>query len=364
MTYQSVQYSVPSLPRQTNIGAVYNFANITVDADGEATAVIFVAPITGSIQKVRFRTNTVTTGGDLDIRVEIVSAGEPTGTLWATNTNIVRTMLSTDDDTEFEVTLTASASVTAGDKVALVVTRPGGSSFAGVLSASTGNGSWGFPTGLSKTASYSVSGNMPHIRPVWTTIGQFQIFGISTYSDISTNTSLSTSTTPDIAGNVFSLPFDFKISHVWAFVDYDGEIELQVLDSDGVTVLASATNPATQPPTTSITLNVLPLSSELALSADTDYRIVVNPTTTTASQLRLLGFTDSASRTAELGFNNTYYTSAKDPADITDWTDDTTFVAWAGVLVSAIDIPAGGGGDPIGNGVVGMQSIGTGVITG
>ena len=98
-----------------------------VDADTEKYACIIPAPKTGTVSKVYVVAETINTapGAAYDVRVETVSAGEPSGTLWDTNTNGALTIGASDDDKWLEVTLTAGASVTRGtDKLAIVLVPP------------------------------------------------------------------------------------------------------------------------------------------------------------------------------------------------------------------------------------------------
>lgn len=355
MTFQKLgqALSFPKIP-QTSGGLASTYgvaAAVTVDADGEALAVIFKSTVTENITKIKFRTGSVTTGGDLDIRVETVSGGEPTGTLWATTTNIVHAVGSGDDNVEIEVTLTSAASVTAGDLVALVVTRPVGSAFVGSLVTTTGAGLYGFPTSLAKTATYNANQNASIIRPYFNTSGYINILGVNNFYDGATTESVSTSTTPDVVGNVINLPYDFRVSHLWAAADFDGACDILLIDSDGSTTLGSVSNPATQPNLASASLNIIPLTTPVDCDANTDYRVVLNPTTATGSALKTLIFGSSADRLAQDGMEFVKYTSAKDPTGSGSYTNDLTKVALVGIFVSHVDIPAGGGGlagNPVG----------------
>jgi len=103
-----------------------NFQTITLDAADEQGGCIFRAPSTGSITILWWRTGTVTTGATVDVRLETVSAttGLPTGTLAGTNTNASVVIAATDDDKLFKTTLTAAASVTKDDVLAIVIANP------------------------------------------------------------------------------------------------------------------------------------------------------------------------------------------------------------------------------------------------
>ena len=106
-------------------------ANILLDAADEACAQGFIAPKTGNIDRIKFRTNTVTTGCSLQCALEAAAAatGMPafTQALLGTNTNVNLTVNNSDDNVWLEATLTAAAAVTADDLFNLVLRNPNSS---------------------------------------------------------------------------------------------------------------------------------------------------------------------------------------------------------------------------------------------
>lgn len=97
-----------------NVAAGCANSDLIMDASGEAVAYIFQAPKTGTIAAVIPRIDAVVgTPPDLLCTIETVgTTGLPTGTLWATDTSASHTAVAS---TSPEITLTAAASVTAGD---------------------------------------------------------------------------------------------------------------------------------------------------------------------------------------------------------------------------------------------------------
>ena len=91
----------------------------TLDAAGEYLAIVHQAREAMTVSHVGFRTSTCTGSPKLDVRIETVdpATGDPTGTLWAANTNIVTATLVTN--TFALHALTASASIAAGEFFAL-----------------------------------------------------------------------------------------------------------------------------------------------------------------------------------------------------------------------------------------------------
>jgi hypothetical protein len=151
-------------------------SSVTLDAADEKATVVMLAPKAGDISKLWFRLNTVGTGGPTSVsgRVETVSTtnGNPSGTLWATNTSGTVSVAATDDNVWMSVTLTAAATVALDDPIALVITNPGTQS----IQLVTGVG--GAVTASSSSVEYSV----PYTTSYGTKTSTMTAIGIE-YSD-------------------------------------------------------------------------------------------------------------------------------------------------------------------------------------
>lgn len=104
----------------------------TLNAVNQQAALIFYCPATGSLTDFTVRTQTVSvTSGPLnfDFRVESVSNGRPSGSLFGTNTNVAVSVATTDDNVWKTATLTSAASVNKGDLIALVIKSPSSGTF-------------------------------------------------------------------------------------------------------------------------------------------------------------------------------------------------------------------------------------------
>ena len=103
-------------------------ARTTIDGAGEYFAVIFCAQEDMAISHVYFRPHAVAGSPTCEIRIETVdsSTGFSTGTLWATDTNIVTGTLDTTGATH---ALTASASISRGQWFAVKFLYNSGTSF-------------------------------------------------------------------------------------------------------------------------------------------------------------------------------------------------------------------------------------------
>lgn len=99
---------------------------ITLDSTSDQMAWVGEAQFTDTLTKVYFRTGTVTTGADVDVRIETVTNGRPSGSLWDTDTNIVVTVADGDDNVWKTATLTAPASLTIGAQFAIVIASSAG----------------------------------------------------------------------------------------------------------------------------------------------------------------------------------------------------------------------------------------------
>lgn len=92
-----------------------------LDSTTDKAAWVGRSPVTDTITKIYFRTAIVTVGTGMDVRIETVTNGRPSGTLWAANTNVVVTVADSDDNVWKTATLTAAASVNKGDEFAIVL---------------------------------------------------------------------------------------------------------------------------------------------------------------------------------------------------------------------------------------------------
>jgi hypothetical protein len=255
-----------------------------IDAASEKYAGIFQAPLTGNITKIYFMTSTVTTGATVDVRLETVDAtnGDPTGTLVATNTNAAVVVDAADDNVKKTATLTAAAAVTAGSIYAVVVVNP---------AASFGN---------MVIASHQVSaiaGNFPYsdlFTTIWTKSARYLAAAVeydtTAKYNIGTglitqcaNTTITNATTPDEVGIIFQSPVPITLYGVRWFqsgaIAASGSTDIVLYDSDGSSVLRSATLDSDIGLRASSASVAVMFPTEVLLSAATNYRLVLKPTT-------------------------------------------------------------------------------------
>lgn len=318
--------------------ATQSASNITLNAQDEKAAAILQASKSATISVVLFRTSTVTTGSDIDVRIETVSAtdGNPTGTLWGTNTNVVVTVADTDDNVWKTATLTAGAVVAQGDLFAVVLHAT--SAAPNLLI----NGLTEFDAGLPYTTSQDAA--------VWTKRGEVLVmvikFSDNTYQSIhyfglapqANGISFNSGSNPDEIGNKITLPFPCRVVGFWAWCSINENATVLLYDSSS-NVLTSRLFDANQT-TEGVDDSIIGFFPDaITLTANTVYRLTFRPETTTNIVLDESRFPDADSM-GELPFGANIIRT--DRTDAGAWTDTTTMRILMGLLVDQLDDGAGG----------------------
>lgn len=221
---------IPNIPKTTLVNfeypsseystAVYTaLTAITLASDKFAT--VFQAPTTGTVTGCSFKTGTITTGATLDVRLETVDllSGNPTGTLAGTNTNASLIMASTDDNLILSVTFTASASVTQGQFLAIVVvnnpTTPGNFAVRGITS---GNSKM-LPYGLRQTGGVwtknanVMAGLLNYNGTFFKQEAMMPMSGTAPSAQTYNSGSLT-----NFHGNKFTAPAKFRVTGAWFYM--------------------------------------------------------------------------------------------------------------------------------------------------
>lgn len=324
------------LPQQLGLVA---YTGVTLSASGSKVAFMFRAPKTGTIDRVFFKTTTLTTPTDTDIRLETVDAttGDPTGTLFATNSNIVIASGSMTANAFIEATLTAGAPVTKGDILAVVIAPSGTPNMTfSRLAVPTG---FGQPYSASYAGSWTKSinafpgairysdGSYPHTPGVW------PVSALSTVGITSTGT-------PDEIGNLINLPFKCRASGLLIDTNSGGAgstIVARIYDAADA-VLASKTLTMTQLSGAGIVMATL--DAAVTLEAATDYRIAVEATTTTNRTFKYVDAPNSSVAEALPLGNKLTYTARTNAGA---WSQTANRRLGIGLIVDQLDDGAGGG---------------------
>jgi hypothetical protein len=233
----------PELLRYPNWGnyenGTWGTSSVLLDASGEYLGNVFSAPKSGSITKIHFGVSAVSASGDVDVRVETVddTDGLNSGTLWATDTNKKITVSSTGMQT---ATLTASASVTAGDMIAVVCVADATST--PNINATTFSGTkTGFPYRVLSIGSPQKSDFFSAI--IWIEYSDGTQPNIPWVRKFTSSSSSALMTADRRYGIRFQLPFDAVISGWWTQNDYSDNANntVEIYGADGVTVEKTAT---------------------------------------------------------------------------------------------------------------------------
>jgi hypothetical protein len=344
---------VPSAP----LGglAALGLGNAVFSGADNGIATVFQVPKTGNIRKIHWATANVTTGATVDVRLETVntSDGFPSGTLVDTNTNASQVIANGDDSVFFTSTLTADAAVTAGEIIAFVVLNPTVSPGAMVLAGTAQGADGNFPYGLTKNTTWAKTAILLQFGVEYDDATLVPIPGIIPAATAVTNTNLSTSLTPDVAGWLFEAPVSMRVVGGWFYADRDGDVDLRLVSTAynqgaGTGILAqSGTIDADMRRDAAGRITLAYFTSSYDVVAGTSYRLIVESTTTTTSVI----YDWNATSLLALGGwpLGGCFTTAKDPTANGDWTNynsGTFRRPLMGLVVSAVDsgVSSGGGG--------------------
>lgn len=330
---------IPPLPTGISGAPSFNTSQFEISSATDDTAFLFTYPQTGTVTKVAFRTATVTTGATLDVRLETLSSatGDHSGTLQGTNTNASQVVANTDDNTWFEVTLTAGASVTIGEHGALVLDVLSGTP-SGLQISCLQDSTMEFPASVENDGTPASLNYMPVMALYYDGVGWVHTDGILPISAITTTTFNNTST-PDIRGNRASFIFDVEVAGFWLWYDADGDVVVRIYGSDGVTVIAEQSIPATYVRSgSSANLYRMYFNTRVTLAKNTDYYIVVKPSSATNCSVFSFSISSTDYAAASFGGENCAMATAKTPTGTGDWTITTTQQVLIGLLVTGFDV--------------------------
>lgn len=337
MALQTIKGGIflPSPPPDVD-GTAPSLVSMLLDAAGEKAAFIVLAPKTGTISKVIFRTGTVTTSGDADVRLETVSAanGDPTGTLFGTDTNVTVTLNASA--TFFTATLTAGAAVTKGDLFAVVIANTTGN----YNIVRSNNDELDFPYTDLFTTVWTKDDKQPVVAFEYSDASYEPIHGVlGVFSPVTTT--FNSSSSPDERGTFFQLPFPVRVTGAWVWLDLDFDATIKLYDSDGSTVLLSRTLDPQEAFGAAPGLHFFSFSSTAVLNANTNYRITVVPTTTSSIAVYHFDVPTVASLDAMQLGQNWHLTTRTDAGA---WTQTTTARPYMGIIADQFDAGGAAGG--------------------
>jgi hypothetical protein len=333
---------------------------ITFDSATDRLTWVGRAPIADSLETIYLRTVTVTTGCTVSVRIETVTNGRPSGSLWGANTSASVVIADADDNTWKTAALTAAASLAAGDEFAIVV----------VVTAGTPNLQFAAPPG--NLATYASLAHYPLTLQdagggAWAssgagfewivefaTAGVLPLVGLNPTSGAGTISSFNSGTSPDERALKFQVPFKCRVAgfRVAMFnIAAGGDFTYSLWDATGDTdaeALAQAS-----------------IDGDFAISAtqdgyvdlwfDTPVSLSINTTyyagvrADTANSIALAEFVNSTVADAMLGFlgvnAQTYLsTRAWTAGTAGAWSDTTTALPLIYLIIDQLDDGAGSGG--------------------
>jgi hypothetical protein len=306
----------------------------------------------GNIRNIHFRTNTVTTGATVDCRIETVdTSGQPSGTLWATNTNISQVIADADDNVLFRTAnLTASATVAIGDIIAIVIETPSGNLNIARPMAVVGSRGFPYPGGPLNTNKVDLSGGQFAIEYDDGIIEMAPYTVAGCFSP--TTVSVSTATNPDEVSNLFTCPMSCRCVGWWAALALSASItyRISLYQSGNNTPLATSTMDSDY--TTSAAIRTYmnawdDITNGITLSAATDYRIAfcalsgTNTSTFRNTVERNGVFRSLGLPGIQASVRNRSGTTDPDSAA---WTETSTQMYQIGILLDQVDNGAGAGG--------------------
>jgi len=315
-------------------------AGDTIDGSGKYTALVLQAREAMSISHINFKLQSAVGSPTADLRVETVSGGAPSGSLWAASTNVVTGALSASPTT---VALGAPATIAKGDLFAIKALYNSGTSFA--LSVTSGfSGVLGLPyrvTNVTGSAVKSVlSGGMT--MALGSSLSSFyEVPGLFPALSIAQNAFNNTSSAK--RGVRFQVPFKCVAAGFrYVSASATGAFIARIEDVSGAELSGSSTSFGgdSHVATAASQFSFAFFDNDVELLPGVTYRLVIEPSSSTNCSLYTVTLPSSDLRSAWPGgssWNYSTYTAGG------GWDDTVTNqVPLLDLLISAIDYSTGG----------------------
>jgi hypothetical protein len=343
--------TVPQFDFPGSLATPQSAGSQVISASGHVCAFLCQATVSGTIDSIKFRTGIVATGDIVRVSFQAVdmTTGNPTGTVQQFRDV---TILSTDDNISVTTGLITSdgtnggtkRTVTQGDFFFVCFSFP--SYVSGNMQLSNFNGSvssnvyMAFFNGTTWTKTANTAGNLVLS---YSTLGLIPSYAGPVHFNAIGNTNFSTTSTPDERGVKFRLPVGLRVVGVAVRLEYLNPGEIVLYDSNGTSVMASIAFDPDVRALTAIRTQIYYFNATVELLADTDYRLVVKPTTSSNVNLGHVTFFNAADRAGTQFGTNWCLTSRTDGGS---WSDDTTQIPGLWLICNGID--AGSSGVSIG----------------
>lgn len=308
----------------------------TLDAAGEYQALIFCARQAMTISHVGWRCGAATDSPTADTRVETVDTdGNPSGTLWATDTNLVSGALTAN--TFALHALTASASITAGQMVCIKIGYNSGTSFVvqrvNNMHVSVGS----VPYTITNTSGSVVKSLPPGALIIALGSSTTAFYDVTSLFPADSFTASAFNNTNSAArGLRFQVPFKCRCVGLRAWLsNSSGDFNIFLADDAGSELSSSSTafdgnhNVASANGTQNIYFD-----SPVTLSPSTWYRAAVEPSSATNTTVGFLTLPSADYRSGMPGGTNHHYTTLASGS----WTDSaTSSVPLLDILLDQLD---------------------------
>jgi hypothetical protein len=332
------------------MAGIFSSGSLTIDASAEKVALVFPVPYTGNIRYIDFNLSTVTTG---DTLYGVITTVDTSGNCTTTGYGGMSTgtvAIANGATGAHQIQLASDASATKGDIVCAVI---GFDSFVAgnmvVRMLQSANGTRvGLPYVNHFTASWSKQSGVYGCIGIGYSDGSYHYIANTAPANngdpLTYNGSYSSSSTPDEKALKFKFAVGVSVKGV--LIDMvgpassAGAYEVKLYDSDGTAVLS----------TTTITgilgsgatgWTQVHFSDSFTLTADTYYRVSVEPTTANALTVAVWKSSAAAQMDQISGGQNFHYSSRSDDGS---WTDDTTGRPAISLIVDQIHDGSGGAG--------------------
>jgi hypothetical protein len=322
--------------------SISNGGSQQLNATSTRAAHVFKSRFSGTIAKLGIRIATATTAQTMRLGLYTVSAtdGNSTGTLVGSSNYATFTPASA---TNFELTLPASAAVTAETWYAIVVEWD---STTGDINFNAAGGSWDLFTNVyyhrftsGAWASKVIGGPIQ----VWAVLDD------GTYADVygypatlyATHTANLNTAVNDEWASKITVPYTCRVSGIWANIGTAAGADFEAILYNGTTALATRAVDGDQPASTSVAYRLFEFASPQTLAAGTTVRAAIRPTTTANVTFRRYGLQAAG---AERGFGWPSGTCESYRVDQGAWTDVTTNIQSIGLAIDQFDDGTGGGG--------------------
>lgn len=348
---------------RTNAGS-----SATLDSAEEFLAVVIKIPKSGTLNKIGWRTGTITAGTSYTLRISIETVAEVLAQPVST-TDAAKTLYAANATSDITSGLESSAvyytpingangiSVNAGDLVAItfrlvaangasIQVRYGGSASGGDLSK---NVSGAIYSATYLGGSWSIAGYTPIISLQYSDGFVPTLF--TTPPSSQNNITYSSALYPKYAGVKFQYPVNCRLAGCSINIDLDGDVDVYLYNSDGYSVFSGfpIRVKSTQRTSTSVRDIDIVFPQKPELLANTAYRLIIAPVTSSTVVLYNYSFPDDVSYYGVDQFfeGNKFLLTQRNSAPTSEdheWTDSTTDKPAMIVIIDGIETGSSGSG--------------------